>query len=674
MIRISHVYSVLVFSALFLNIATPSSAAQLDATWICTDSAFHEWTDPACWNLGGAMFPDNDATNTFHVIVDSNQGWNSKVYLPGSPWIDVDSLVVGSGDTVRVDAGYLSVYDNGPGTGIIVNNGTIELDSGGDFVYLYYGPDLDISGVGDLVLTGHINNRLYGVGSATLTNRSGHTIRGGGSVGDFSVIINEGIIDANLSGYDLLLNPREDEDCVNDGTLRATSGGNLLLASGTWDNSSGVIRAASNGIVTIFNASVTGGLVASSQGGVVHLDHHLADATVSGLLRVFRGSFEGTITNQGTINLDDNPGSWVILKIVGDTELNGGGDLVVFPSIYQYIEGETGAERLTNRINHTIKGASTIGRDKLAFTNFGLIVANEPSLAMTVDGVDSLSNINNGTLRATAGADLVLKDTTWQNAGGVIEALNISWVDIVQSTIEGGVLHTVGTGEIGLRWQSHLDGVTNNGYLYANSNGSVDTTYLHGITINNGLIEINNNMHLVCDGTYLPSWQSLTVLQPLAFFEMSTTTTMEGTLRGEGKFQGDIELAGNGWLDPGLPTGTLRTYDLTIEDGAHYRWQIDADAADLVDVQGLLDFGTAHLYVTPAVLGGTIPDTIVLFEYDQLQSVPTKPQIILSAGFDYQGISTANNRITLTGVTFEPEIFSHGFEGGGTGAWSATVQ
>ncbi len=98
MIRISHVYSVLVFSALFLNIATPSSAAQLDATWICTDSAFHEWTDPACWNLGGAMFPDNDATNTFHVIVDSNQGWNSKVYLPGSPWIDVDSLVVGSGD------------------------------------------------------------------------------------------------------------------------------------------------------------------------------------------------------------------------------------------------------------------------------------------------------------------------------------------------------------------------------------------------------------------------------------------------------------------------------------------------------------------------------------------------------------------------------------------------
>jgi hypothetical protein len=281
---------------------------------------------------------------------------------------------------------------------------------------------------------------------------------------------------------------------------------------------------------------------------------------------------------------------------------------------------------------------------------------------------DLVDVINDGVLEASDGGSLYLVDGTWKNDNGIIRARTGSTVVISSyATISGGQLLSDGSGEIVLGFTSTLDGVSIGGHLHV-TNG---TNYFDGTIVSTGTVEIDASKKVDCSGFYQPQAGSTTDVN--GTFAASTITTMSGRLTGGGTFDGDLVLAASSILDPGVDADhTLATGDLTVEDGARYIWQADGDGEDLVDVVGALDFGTATLFVFPRVTDVTAPTEITLFQYDTLLTVPTTSQIVLSSGWSYTGISTGGNQVTLTGVTFDPEVFSDGFESGNLSAWTHT--
>ena len=119
-------------------------------------------------------------------------------------------------------------------TGTIDNSADIQVNFTGGSVF----SDLEVqssgatlTGDGTVTLNG-TNARIVGVSGSTLVNDS-NTIRGFGRVGDNTVDIQnlvQGTIDANVAGQTLTLDPvgsNTTTTFVNEGTLRASNGGNL---------------------------------------------------------------------------------------------------------------------------------------------------------------------------------------------------------------------------------------------------------------------------------------------------------------------------------------------------------------------------------------------------------------------------------------------------------------
>jgi hypothetical protein len=108
-------------------------------------------------------------------------------------------------------------------------------------------------------------------------------------------------------------------------------------------------------------------------------------------------------------------------------------------------------QRLTNQT--TIHAAGRIGTDSIALTNEGLIIADRTTM-LTVDPTDTPADgqpgvVNTATLRAADGGTLRLERGTFANAGGVIEALDGSFVELGRACgLSGGTLATTGSGVI----------------------------------------------------------------------------------------------------------------------------------------------------------------------------------------------------------------------------------
>ena len=90
-----------------------------------------------------------------------------------------------------------------------------------------------LTGGGTVTLTGD-DAKITAVGNHALTNVD-NTIQGKGSVGgNEAIIINESLIDANLTGESLTLNPRSNGAGVvtfqNNATARASNGGTLVIS------------------------------------------------------------------------------------------------------------------------------------------------------------------------------------------------------------------------------------------------------------------------------------------------------------------------------------------------------------------------------------------------------------------------------------------------------------
>jgi hypothetical protein len=158
----------------------------------------------------------------------------------------------------------------------------------------------------------------------------------------------------------------------------------------------------------------------------------------------------GGTTNSGTVNV----ASGGALSLDGRSfahAIGGGGSFVLAGGTLRL----EGANTTTLAAGNAIRGAGTVGNAVLLggsmnFVNNGSIVAdaNATTLNLNAPG-NSGSYTNNGLFEARDGGTLQLNANVTQGAGGVMQALNGSRVQLSGVTVTGGTLQTGGTGAIG---------------------------------------------------------------------------------------------------------------------------------------------------------------------------------------------------------------------------------
>nr|MDQ2868324.1 hypothetical protein [Verrucomicrobiota bacterium] len=176
--------------------------------------------------------------------------------------------------------------------GTINNTGNITINSTGNFTDAYFG-GVTFTGGGRVYLSNA--DRIRGSGVFTNTDNiiQGET-NNSGSFGTNEIgIVNQsaGLIDANVNGLVLNIDPNSTNGLTNAGTMRASNGGILLLnGNGGGDfNSSGTIAATSGGTLR-FNGNV-------NSSGTVDVGNNTLTATgtytqSAGTFRVAGGSVQ----------------------------------------------------------------------------------------------------------------------------------------------------------------------------------------------------------------------------------------------------------------------------------------------------------------------------------------------------------------------------------------------
>ena len=265
------------------------------------------------------------------------------------------------------------------------------------------------------------------------------------------------------------LAPNIDSFDIQDTDTTFNLNGQTMTVATTFTNS---------GTVTNTGTIAAAGSIINNVGGLIRLDNNQSLTTVT-----------PTITNNGTI-INSGIGNFTDLRLSGNTTINGSGTIMLGNNVNNRLFGHAGngTERITN--NSTIQGGGQIGVNVTKLTNNGTIIANLPT-ALVFDPTDGVGDaVNTGTLRAASGGTLILGLGQYTNAGGTIEALDASVVDIRDGArIIGGTLTTAGTGVIGTANGFELQNVTNNGLIRINNNQFV--TLLDTFR-NDGVVELNS--------------------------------------------------------------------------------------------------------------------------------------------------------------------------------------
>jgi len=391
---------------------------------------------------------------------------------------------------------------------VITNNGTLRMNSGvgGNLATgIALGNDVTLAGGGVLTMSNAANNTIYGAPSTTrLTNSATHTISGSGNIGNAQMALtNQGLIVATQT-TPLIIQPNS-SGVINTGTLRA-NGGTLDLR-GLFTNAGGTLEAldGSSSILQLYGATVAGGTLTSSSGGLLRTAPgqlgRLDGVTLNGTYVAGDGSgntttqLVGTITNSGTLALNSSVNGNLATDLVlyqSDVTLAGSGVLTMANAANNRISGFNGNERLTNSATHTISGSGNIGVTAMSLTNQGLIAATQTTPLIIQPNSGGVTNT--GTLRASGGT-LDLRGMFY-NAGGTLDARNGSILQLTNATVAGGTLTTstngfmrTTPGNVG-----RLDGVTLNGTYVAGDGSGNTTTQLVGTITNSGTLAMNSSI------------------------------------------------------------------------------------------------------------------------------------------------------------------------------------
>lgn len=195
--------------------------------------------------------------------------------------------------------------------------------------------------------------------------------------------------------------------------------------------------------------------------------------------------YGASLTNPGTITLTQSSG----LHIAGNlVTLSGGGSVVLAGPNTGIVWAGTGETKLVNADN-TVQGQGNIGTGTIDITNQktikssgGLLDIQPAKGGLTNTGLMEASS--GSTLQFDAGFQVI----PFNNAGGTVEALNGSTVNINSGTWTGGTFTTVGTGVMKALVPA-MNGITNTGTMTVPSSG---TPTFEGVTTNPGVIQVES--------------------------------------------------------------------------------------------------------------------------------------------------------------------------------------
>jgi hypothetical protein len=559
----------------------------------------------------------------------------SGVTLEG-PLTNSGTYVVANGATTQLD-------------GTFTNSGQVVIDGGS---FLAKTPSTMIGGgsVTLAVVPGatSVLGAVFNSG-ATLENTD-NLIEGGGSV--LVPLTNHGTIRANEPGSGMWIG----RDVTNDSLMEATDGGILGIGDGFANtavaNAGGQVHAKSGnvlvqsggsvtgGMVTVdagarlqfSNGSVTGGTVTNTAGGVIEAVQFSTNRLSGAVTNPAGAAIEladdhglildgsGTYQNGGVIRLlGTGPYAGfanTALLLDGTVTLQGGGVVELANSSSNVIRTWSGNSGVLVNQDHTIRGAGQIGRNVTTLVNHDLIRANLPPSAELGSGILSIDPgpggmSNDGTLRASNGGTLELRDGEYANAGGVIEAWSDSAVILIQGThVTGGLLDASAGGVIEMRNSDILcngsgpGGIAFDGCVEITTAGNVQLT---GTLSNSGILRLSGNgrariegpVTLTGGGEVHLDGSSTRLINSPDGLPGDTLINVDNRISGTGVIQ-FLAIENGGTLAPGNSPGTLATGALTQTASGMLEIELAGAAPGQFDV--LQVSGTATLGGTLRVL------------------------------------------------------------------------
>ncbi len=468
-------------------------------------------------------------------------------------------------------------------SGSFTNSGAVTLNSTGNYTDIVAtGSSLTLNGGGTITMgSGSAVNRIYGVSGSTVITNVDNTISGEGNIGAGQLVLdNGGVIDANVSGQTLVLQP-SGSGFANTGTMEATGGATLEFDGGQYSNAGGIVSANATSTVLFSGGVFSGGVVTIGTSGTLELSNSASMTgetlnastgasiqnlsgtnTLGGTVNMAAGSTvsltnnsllvlqsTGTYNNSGAISLNSTGNNTDLVMSGGTITLSGGGTVIMgFLTPYNRIYGVLGSETFVNADN-TIMGSGTIGTGQLAlFNNQGTVNADQTAYALNID--PSGSTTNSGTLEATAGATLAFNSRPVNNAGGTILAANGSTVQLSGSSVTGGTASIAGTGVLQL-----LAGATLTG-------GTVNTVSGSSIQNVNGTNTLGGIVNLVAGSNLVLDNNSVLELQSTGTFNNAGTISLDSTANNTDLAMsgGTVTLTGGGTVIMGFLTPYNRIY------------------------------------------------------------------------------------------------------------------
>ncbi|MBI3847133.1 MAG: hypothetical protein HY292_21100 [Planctomycetes bacterium] len=502
--------------------------------------------DQGTVNLVGTI--DNANSN---LVLDATTGSWSAVGDPNPAVINGGTVTVTSPAQFTVALLTLdAVIVNGtmrvlPNTGplMVLNgltlNGSLVLGDSFDALHSHGSQTIRTDGVGEVVFDPGPRTRVV-IETGTLTIESGITIRGtANSPGELvsalilgnipsASFINRGAIRADQPNQTIKL---EANNWLNQGTMVASNGGSLTLFGDSWTNASsvtisggGVLRIGGSGAFGSAPAPWTNTGTITMSGSLVNLGGRFDLGRLGNFSRdAGTVQFVGTLDNANTnLVLDETTGSWVT---VGDTAFPviNGGTVTVLPP----------AELI---VHAAVLDGVTIDGDLDLVLGGQVEVSNGLTLGGTAPGLRGSFTVHKsltfvGTQTLAGSGDLVFAD--------------VGHVEIPSATL------TIGP-DITVRCEPNTTGHINGGFVNEGTieladGGRIDAS---GTWSSSGTISIASGCTLGILGTITQTSGELIIDGSLA----STISLQGGLLRGTGSVG---PIVNNAVIAPGASAGTL---------------------------------------------------------------------------------------------------------------------
>lgn len=395
------------------------------------------------WNLNTNWAPvgvPNSAAATANVPA------SSPYTVQISSNVTVNALGIGAQATVALANSTQLTFTNP--NAVITNEGAFVINASGGTAgtnLLLQNTDVLLAGSGNLVFSADISSLdtasvTWWGGNERLINGPLHTIRGTGRIRTY--LTNDGTVNADATGATLWFT---DQSKLNNNTIKATAGGQILLNARMDQDPGAVLRAESGSTVSIAG-SLYGGSVGTTGTGVTQFigGSSIGSNTFFGNVSIANGVNvyveNANLVNNGTFTI--NPAAAAVGTALslrnGPTELSGTGTLrlnaeLATPDSAQ-ISWWGGGERLTNIAGHSIRGT---GRVRTYLTNNSLIAADVSGGTLWLS---DQAKTNNSIIEATGGGLLYFTANTVQDPGAVIRCDSSSAIQFQACNLNGGTV------------------------------------------------------------------------------------------------------------------------------------------------------------------------------------------------------------------------------------------